>query len=110
NDATKLAQATQVLNQLGDCVGELRSACHSSMKVAAALAGAVKLAQDGLIDIGDVFQVAKEAIVNGTVKLAAMEEAFAPNPGELTGPADPAQSIDVLTATLRSLRSSSRDR
>lgn len=107
NDATKLAQATQVLSQLSDCVGELRSACQTNMKVAAALAGAIKLAQDGLIECADIFQVAQEAIVNGTVKLAAMEDAFEANPGELAGPAAQA-TLDPLTAMLRSLRQGDR--
>jgi hypothetical protein len=108
NDATKLAQATQVLSQLSDCVGELRSACQTNMKVAAALAGAIKLAQDGLIECVDIFHVAHEAIVNGTVKLAAMEDAFTANPGELAGPATQAAQLDPLTAMLRSLRHGDR--
>lgn len=104
NDATKLAQASQVLHQLSDCVGELRSAGNASLKVAAALAGAVRLAQDGLIDCADIFQVAQEAIVNGTVKLASLEEAFSVSPGELTGPPTAGTQMDPLTATLRHLR------
>jgi hypothetical protein len=108
NDATKLAQATQVLSQLSDCVGELRSACQTNMKVAAALAGAIKLAQDGLIECADIFHAAQEAIVNGTVKLAAMEEAYTANPGELTGPSTPTSTLDPLTAMLRSLRQGDR--
>lgn len=122
-DATKVAVAASTLDQLGSLVGELQSAHSSSVKVAAALAGAVKLAQDGVIEVDDIFDVSREVLENGSVKVAALDQVFDRDVGEIsheagdsvkraTGPAVPGfgsisgehKGLDVFTATLRSLR------
>ena len=93
------------------------------MKVAAALAGAVKLAQDGVIELEDVFDYSREVLENGSVKVAALDQVFDRHVGDInyeagesvkeaTGPAVPGfgdvsgehKGLDVLSATLRSLR------
>ena len=121
-DTVKLAASAEAIEQLSSLVGELRSSSRQSLKVAAALAGAVKLAQDGAIDVEDIFDVAREATENGTVKLSSADQIFDLSPGEIvedagphvaqaTGPAVPGflgaqggSGTDILTATLRSLR------
>lgn len=110
-EASKLAATADALDQLSSLVGELRSAHQNSAKVAAALAGAVKLAQDGAVDVEDIFDVAREAILQGRVKQAAVDDLFDEDPGELIG-SDKSASLtnfapagsDPLTAALRSLR------
>ncbi len=79
---SKLAAVASSLKELSSLVGELRSAYAQSMQVAAALTGAVKLAQDGLADVEDVFDLAKEAIETGSVKLSAVDDLFNESPGE----------------------------
>ena len=119
----KVAKVVATLDRQNRLIGELRSAHLNSVKIAAALAGAVKLAQDGAIDNEDIFDVAREALLNGSVKLSALESVFEESPGEVVddgktagGTAHPAPAIpgfagpssareqDVLTATLRALR------
>lgn len=119
----KVAKVVAALDRQNRLIGELRSAHLNSVKVAAALAGAVKLAQDGAIDNEDIFDVAREALLNGNVKLSALESVFEESPGEVVddgktaggfsnsaatipgfaGASEP-QGQDVLTATLRALR------
>lgn len=114
-DLTKLAMARDAIDQLTNLVGELQSAHKESVKVAGALAGAVKLAQDGAIDVEDVFDVARESILNGSVKIAAVNEIYDQSPGELiedgsaSKQASPARSgnqdrLDPLTGYLRTVR------
>jgi len=123
-DPGKIAAAVLALDRLTSLVSELQEAHDSSAKVAAALAGAVKLAQDGVIDVEDVFDIARESIERGSVKLSAIDELFVEQPGELVGDEAPEavkeatgrpvpgfsdasgqhEPTDVLTATLRLLR------
>jgi len=123
-DPGKIASAVLAIDRLTSLVSDLQQAHDTSVKVAAALAGAVKLAQDGVIDIEDVFDIARESIERGSVKLSAIDELFAEQPGELEGDTAPEAvksatgrpvpgfgdasgqhgSTDVLTATLRGLR------
>lgn len=123
-DPGKIASAVLALDRLTSLVGDLQQAHDSSVKVAAALAGAVKLAQDGVIDVEDIFDIARESIERGSVKLSAVDELFNEQPGELVGEQAPEAvkaatgqpvpgfsdasgqlaSTDVLTATLRRLR------
>jgi hypothetical protein len=107
-DTAKLAMAADTIEQLGSLVGELRSAHHQSAKVAAALAGAVKLAQDGIIDIEDVFDTARESLLDGTVKMSSIDEVFASDPGEIVegkhAGGRTQDGMDSLTAFLRSAR------
>lgn len=123
-DPRKIAAAASVIGRQTALIGELKSAHSESVKVAAALAGAVKLAQDGAIDIEDVFDVAREAIEHGSVKLSCVDAVFDLSPGDIVetrgsesakqaaGPEIPGvsglshvpDSSDVLTTTLRGLR------
>ncbi len=123
-DPGKIASAVLAIDRLTSLVGELQQAHDSSAKVAAALAGAVKLAQDGVIDVEDIFDIARESLERGSVKLSSIDELFIEQPGEVEGGEAPeavkaatGQPIpgfgdasgsrevpDVLTATLRGLR------
>jgi hypothetical protein len=109
-DPSKVAKAAEVIEQLNRLVGELQSAHDKSAKVAAALAGAVKLAQDGAIDVEDIFDIARQSLNSGTVKTAALDLFLEKEEiGSLVGPSTPAQAdLDPLTATLRALRGASR--
>ncbi len=111
----KCAAAATVLNQLSTLVGEVQSAHHNGVKVAAALAGAVKLAQDGVIALEDVFEVARKTLLDGTTKVAALEALDQPHSvGEVVesgaksasthgGSNGTGEQVDVLTAYLRSV-------
>lgn len=123
-DPVKLASAVLAIDRLTSLVGDLQQAHDSSVKVAAALAGAVKLAQDGVIDVEDIFDIARESIERGSVKLSAIDELFTEQPGDVeeveapqtvktaTGRPVPGfgdvsgshDSTDILTATLRGIR------
>lgn len=74
----KLAMAANALDQLSSLVGELRSENLQYSKAAAALAGAVKLAQDGVIDIHEVFDHARNTITSGEVKTSELQEVCSP--------------------------------
>jgi len=126
-DSAKLAAAALAMDRLTNLIGELQQAHASSVKVAAALAGAVKLAQDGAIDVEDIFDITRDAIAHGSVKLSSIDELFSEQPGHLvgddseasaavkeaTGPSVPGfadisghrERADVLTRTLRGIRS-----
>ncbi len=100
----KLAQAAEALDQLLGVVDQLRDSRSQNVKLAAALVNSVKLAQDGVIDVGDILTFAQRSIADGTVKLSALDElATAPEVGELAAtasrPTDP--KLDVLTSFLR---------
>jgi hypothetical protein len=122
-DSDKLAAAALAIDRLTSLVSDLHQAHDTSVKAAAALAGAVKLAQDGVIDVEDIFDTAREGLERGTVKVSNADNLFREQPGELvteapqsvkmaTGAPIPGfsdasgqhQTADVLTATLRSLR------
>lgn len=123
-DPNKIASAVLALDRLTSLVSDLQQAHDSSVKVAAALAGAVKLAQDGVIDVEDIFDIARESIERGSVKLSTIDELFQEQPGELVGDeapeavkaatgrpipgfgdaSGPHESTDILTSTLRGLR------
>lgn len=123
-DPGKLASAVLAIDRLTSLVSDLQQAHDSSVKVAAALAGAVKLAQDGVIDVEDIFDIARESIERGSVKLSTIDELFHEQPGELVGDeapeavksatgrplagfgdaSGPHEPTDILTATLRGLR------
>lgn len=102
----KLAAAAQTIDRLVDLVRELQQAQDKSVKAAAALAGAVKLAQDGAIDVEDILDNAREALNRGHVKLSAVDELYEEQPGDLVaGETKKATGdVDILTGTLRSLR------
>lgn len=111
-DPRKLAAAASVLGRQSALIGELKSAHMESVRMTAALAGAVKLAQDGAIDVEDVFKVARETIASGTAKLSSVEALYDQSPGTLVGgddgaarqPENTESASDVLTAALRGLR------
>lgn len=122
-NSDKLAAAALAIDRLTSLVSDLHQAHDTSVKAAAALAGAVKLAQDGVIDVEDIFDTAREGLERGTVKVSNADNLFREQPGELvteapqsvkaaTGVPIPGfsdasgqhQTADVLTATLRSLR------
>lgn len=123
-DPGKIASAVLAIDRLTSLVSDLQQAHDSSVKVAAALAGAVKLAQDGVIDVEDIFDIARESIERGSIKLSSVDEVFYEHPGEVEGDeapeavktatgrpvpgfgdvSGPHESTDILTATLRGLR------
>lgn len=111
----KCAHTASALNQLSTLVGEVQSSHHNGVKVASALAGAVKLAQDGVIALEDVFEHAKQMLINGTTKVAALDAFDQPSVGEVvdagaksastsSGQNGNGEQLDVLTAWLRSRR------
>lgn len=104
----KLAQAAEAIDQLISAVGKLRESRAENVKLAAALVDAVKLAQDGAIDVGDILTVAQRSLANGTVKLSALDDLTktieAGEPVESRSPAH-TDGLDPLTGYLRSRRS-----
>jgi hypothetical protein len=101
--------AAVVIDQQSRLISELHSAHNKTAQYAAALAQAVKLAQDGAIDVGDVFDHAKRLIASGSVKLSAADDAFEQQPGDLVGhsdgqPQENGQRLDPLTSFLRNVR------
>ena len=108
NDSSKIAEAIDVLNQQQALIGGLQLAHNNAVKVAAALTEAVKLAQDGMIDVSDVIEHTKRSLASGNVKLSSVDELFNLSPGEIVHEAETTQSsgsADVLTQTIRDLRS-----
>jgi hypothetical protein len=105
---SKVATAAMALTRLTGLVGELREAHADAHKIAAALAGAVRLAQNGAIDVEDIFDMARRTIADGSVKTATLEDEFDQVPGLIVGEARGAadNDLDVLTRTLRGLRRS----
>lgn len=110
-----LAEAASTIAQQQALIGELQSARQSAVKTAAALAEAAKLAQEGRIDLEDIFETADRLLKSGNVKLSSLDEVFDQSPGDLLGPeaeanagrsATPpsAPGADPLTAALRQLR------
>jgi len=112
-ESSKIAEAICIIDQQKDLIRGLQQAQLNSVKVAAALTEAVKLAQDGAIDVGDVIDYAKSSLINGTVKLSSVDELFDQSPGEVIqgvetgGSKGQDQGIDILTQTLRGLSQTS---
>lgn len=97
--------AAHVIDKQANLISELHSTATKMAGFAAALAQAVKLAQDGLIDVSDIQDHARQLIASGSVKLSAADEVFEQSPGELHGPASRAseqtKGLDPLTSFLR---------
>lgn len=101
--------AVFVLDQQSSLISGLQRALNESMKVAAALAEAAKLAEDGMIDSSDVLNHARRALVDGTVKVSSVNDIFDQSPGQvISGNASthPTKSaaLDPLTSALRSIK------
>jgi hypothetical protein len=77
-----LTKAASVITQQQALIGELQSAHESVVKIAAALAEAASLAQDGAIGIEDVLTYARRVLANGSVKTSSLE-AYDLSPGKL---------------------------
>jgi hypothetical protein len=106
SDEAKLAHAARVLDQQNALLGELHSAYNKQAKLAAALCQAVKLAEDGVIDVVDVRSTARQLVADGSVKMSAVESMFMESPGQVVSSDAPARSqLDPLTAYLRSVSS-----
>lgn len=103
DDGTKLAHAAKVLDQQNALLGELHSAYLKQAKLAAALCQAVKLAEDGIIDVSDVSNTARRLVVDGSVKMSAVDAIFTESPGTVIEDASPSvKQLDSLTSYLRS--------
>lgn len=104
-DAQKLA--SHVITKQAVLISELQTEHHRVAKYAAALAQAVRLAQDGAIDVNDIQDHARQLIASGSVKLSAADDVFDQSPGELQGPvgrpSGDGQRLDPLTSLLRQL-------
>jgi hypothetical protein len=109
-ESQKIAEALSVLDQQRALICGLQSAHLNAVKIAAALTEACKLAQDGAIDVGDVIDHARQALIDGTVKLSSVDELFDQSPGDvISGVAEgqfapTGQQQDILTQMLRSLK------
>ena len=101
-DFQKLAQAAVAIDRLVDTVKDVSKAHQESAKLAEALTQSIKLAQDGAIDIEDIFEVAQRQLNEGSVKVSASRPL-----GEVVQPAAPsastAEGLDPLTSFLRSV-------
>jgi len=108
-DARKIAAAAHLIEKQSRLIGELHTAHLESAKYAAALVQAVKLAQDGAVDVSDVLDTARQLIKTGSVRLASVDDLFDLSPGELQGSAKTSavsnggEKLDPLTTTLRQL-------
>jgi len=102
NDSAKLANAADVLDQQNALLRELHSAYQTQAKLAAALCQAVKLAEDGVIDVSDVAETARRLVTEGSVKMSAVDAIFNESPGSLAEDISPlAGQMDPLTKLLR---------
>jgi hypothetical protein len=101
-DAHKLASL--VIDKQANLISELQTAHNKVAEYAAALAQAVKLAQDGAIDVSDVLDHARQLINDRSVKLSAADDVFNQSPGELHGERQQGtqEKLDPLTSFLRS--------
>jgi hypothetical protein len=61
-ETQKLAMVADTIDQLNDLVGELRTSYQSSMKVAESLVNAIRLAESGVCDVGDIIKHARSAL------------------------------------------------
>jgi hypothetical protein len=105
NAAEKVA-AAEVVRRLTETIAELNDGQARAFKFAAALTEAVKLAQDGVIDVADVFDIARERLQTGALKLASLDDAFSADPGTLDDrtPETSTAGLDPLTGYLRAAR------
>jgi hypothetical protein len=104
-DAQKLASF--VIDKQAALISELQAAHVKVAHHAAALAQAVKLAQDGAIDVSDIDDHARQLIHDGSVKLSAADDLFDQTPGELitrTENVSGGQKLDPLTRYLREVQ------
>jgi hypothetical protein len=101
----KIAAALMTLDRQQNLLRELHSYATDRAKTAAALSQAVKLAQDGLIDVSDIAETARRLKADGNVKISAADDLFRQTVGELEAATttDPKAKLDLLTATLRSM-------
>jgi hypothetical protein len=102
----QLEKAAHVLSRMADFVRDQRDTLSDLEKVAAALIGAVQLAQDGMVGVEDVFNVARDLIKRGSADPAvALDALFAQSGGPVTAdePKE-ASGLDPLTSKLRELR------
>ena len=96
----KVAAAAQSVAQLADLVHELHAKHTETVKAAQALADAVKLAEDGLIDVADILEHAghiREVKVAAVGRLVSEPDKTA----EIATSDHQARGTDVLTAFLR---------
>lgn len=106
-DSTKLSQAAAAIDRLLAVTDDLRAAHTHAVKTAAALVQAVKMADDGLLDVSDILSHAREVVLEGSAKLAALGDLFNESPGE-TDESRP--STESATDELSSFLSSRRYR
>lgn len=102
----KVAQAAVVLNQQATLLKELHSYASDQAKTAAAMCQAVKLAQDGLIDVDDIFEHARQLSDSGSTKLSAVDDLFHETPGTVeksAGANSTTEQLDPLTRVLRGI-------
>jgi hypothetical protein len=92
----------QVLEQQNALLGELHSAYSQQAKMASALCQAVKLANDGVIDVSDILSTANRLIADGSVKLSAVDSVFTETPGSVMKTEAEVAKLDPLTSYLRS--------
>jgi len=92
-----------VLEQQNALLGELHSAYTKQAKMASALCQAVKLANDGVIDVSDILNTANRLIADGSVKISAVDSVFAETPGSVMKTGTEADKLDPLTSYLRSV-------
>ena len=97
-DSTKLAQAAAAIDRLLTVTDDLRAAHALAVKTAAALVQAVKMADDGLLDVSDVLSHAREVVQEGSAKLAALGDLFDETPGETDENAQVAAATDELSS------------
>ena len=107
-DAQKLA--SHVIEKQAALISDLQTEHHRVAKYAAALAQAVRLACDGVIDVSDVEDQARQLIASGSVKMSAADDVFDQSPGDLqeTGRQSNQgklgeKELDPLTKVLRGL-------
>jgi len=102
-DPSKLA--AHVIDKQANLISELHATATKMAGYAAALAQAVTLAQDGLIDVSDIQDHARQLHASGEVKLSTANAVFEQSPGDLQGPASGASEevkrLDPLTTFLR---------
>lgn len=104
----KLAEAAAVIDRQSSLLRELHSYADRQAKTAAALAQAVKYAEDGLIDVSDIREYARRLKDEGNVKLSSVDDIFRHSPGDIAGQAAEANApkLDPLSRVLRELSTS----
>jgi hypothetical protein len=106
---SKIAAAASLIQKQASLIRDLHSARQQDVKTAAALTQAVRLAQDGLIDVSDIFEHARQLVKTGSANLGSPDDIFDLSPGELEGvPQTPGatpgrEQLDPFTSFLRTL-------